>query len=160
MFPGPKASKLVFDLLNISDTSWSKIGSPSKKNIRPRKLTWNPKVKVWKIIFLFKGLFFRFHINFLGCTHMSCIVAVILLLLLDTTWGPNVKVFRRSVDKIVVRFFLCHNNDPCCRIILYTFTGFFRQFFYRSCTIHLSIWCKDLHSFSFVKDEKHRLVRS
>ena len=35
--------------------------------IQPRKSTWNPKVKVWKMVFLFKGLFCRFHLNFRGC---------------------------------------------------------------------------------------------
>ena len=34
--------------------------------LHPRKLTWNPKMKVWKIIFLFKGVIFRFHVSFLG----------------------------------------------------------------------------------------------
>ena len=31
----------------------------------PRKLTWNPKVKVWKMMFLFKGLFFQVPYEFL-----------------------------------------------------------------------------------------------
>ena len=32
------------------------------------KLTWNPRMKVWKMIFLFKWVIFRFHVNFQGCT--------------------------------------------------------------------------------------------
>ncbi len=34
----------------------------------PRKLTWNPKMEVWKMIFLFKQVIFRFHVSFRGCT--------------------------------------------------------------------------------------------
>ncbi len=33
----------------------------------PRKLTWNPKMEVWKMIFLFNWVIFRFHVNFQGC---------------------------------------------------------------------------------------------
>ena len=29
---------------------------------------WHPKMKVWKMIFLFKQVIFRFHVNFPGCT--------------------------------------------------------------------------------------------
>ena len=32
--------------------------------IHPRKLTWTPEMEVWKIIFLFKGVIFRFHVSF------------------------------------------------------------------------------------------------
>ena len=38
------------------------------KHLHPWKLTWNPKVKVWKMVFLFKQVIFRFHVNFPGCT--------------------------------------------------------------------------------------------
>ena len=34
--------------------------------LRHQKLTWHPKIKVWKIIFLFKGVIFRFHVCFVG----------------------------------------------------------------------------------------------
>ena len=36
--------------------------------LHPWKLTWNPKMKVWKMIILFKQVMFRFHVNFPGCT--------------------------------------------------------------------------------------------
>ena len=36
-------------------------------SILPRKLTWNPKMEVWKMIFLFNWVIFRFHVNFQGC---------------------------------------------------------------------------------------------
>ena len=36
-------------------------------DLHPWKLTWNPKMKVWKMIFLFKQVIFRFHVNFPGC---------------------------------------------------------------------------------------------
>ena len=42
-----------------------------KKNLKPElhpwNLTWNPKMEVWKMIFLFKQVFVRFHVNFSGC---------------------------------------------------------------------------------------------
>jgi len=38
------------------------------KNLHPWKLTWNPKVKVWKMVFLFKRVIFRFYVNFPGST--------------------------------------------------------------------------------------------
>ena len=34
--------------------------------VHPQKLTWNPKMEVWKIIFLFKGMMFMFHVSFRG----------------------------------------------------------------------------------------------
>ena len=36
--------------------------------IHPRKLTWNPKMRVWKMFLLFKWVFFGFHVSFLRCT--------------------------------------------------------------------------------------------
>ena len=38
--------------------------------IHPWKLTWNPKMKVWKMSFLFKQVIFRFHVKFQGCTGL------------------------------------------------------------------------------------------
>ena len=35
-------------------------------NIHPKKRTWKLKMKVWKMIFLFKGVIFRFHVSFWG----------------------------------------------------------------------------------------------
>ena len=37
-------------------------------HLHPRKLTWNPKMEVGKMIFLFSWVIFRFHVNFQGCT--------------------------------------------------------------------------------------------
>ena len=34
--------------------------------IHPGKLTWNPKMEVWKMIFLLNWVIFRFHLNFPG----------------------------------------------------------------------------------------------
>ena len=42
--------------------------------IHPRKLTWNPKIEVRKMIFPFKGMIFRFYASFGGCILPSCIV--------------------------------------------------------------------------------------
>ena len=35
-------------------------------NYSLQKLTWNPKMEVWKMIFLFKHVIFRFHVSFRG----------------------------------------------------------------------------------------------
>ena len=34
--------------------------------LHPQNLRWNPKMKAWKMFFLFKWVFFRFHVNFSG----------------------------------------------------------------------------------------------
>ena len=41
-----------------------------KKNLRkhPGRLTWNLKMMVWKMIFLFNWVIFRFHVVLPGCT--------------------------------------------------------------------------------------------
>ena len=38
------------------------------------RLTWNPKMEVWKMIFLYNWVIFRFHVNLPGCncTNMHC----------------------------------------------------------------------------------------
>ena len=43
--------------------------------LHPWKLTWNPKMEVWKMIFLFKQVIFRCHVNFPGCNifKMGCL---------------------------------------------------------------------------------------
>ena len=41
----------------------------SLTHIFPWRLTWNPKMEVWKMNFLFNWvILFRFHVNFPGCT--------------------------------------------------------------------------------------------
>lgn len=37
-----------------------------RRKVYPRKLTWNPKIEVWKMIFQFKGVIFQFHVSFRG----------------------------------------------------------------------------------------------
>ena len=44
-----------------------------EESYTPEKLTWNPKMEVWKMIFLFKQVIFRFHVNFPGCMYLLCI---------------------------------------------------------------------------------------
>ena len=39
--------------------------------VHPWKLTWNPKMEIWKMIFLFKQVIFRFHVHFPGCICWS-----------------------------------------------------------------------------------------
>ena len=35
-------------------------------HVHPGKLTWNPKMNVWKMIFVFKQVNFTFHVHFPG----------------------------------------------------------------------------------------------
>ena len=35
--------------------------------LHPRNSTWNPKMKAWKMVFLFKLVIFRFHVSFREC---------------------------------------------------------------------------------------------
>ena len=44
-------------------------GPMTGKWLHPRKLTWNPKIGVWKMIFLFKGMVFQFHVSFRGSNN-------------------------------------------------------------------------------------------
>ena len=55
---------------NAIDVCKSMDGHASKR-LHPRRLTWNLKMMVWKMIFLFKQVIFRFHVNFPGCSHYS-----------------------------------------------------------------------------------------
>ena len=48
----------VFFLLAFCFVLWT---------LLPGKLTWNPKMELWKMIFLFKQVIFRFHVSFRGC---------------------------------------------------------------------------------------------
>ena len=47
------------------------------RRVHPRKLTWNPKMEVWKMLFLFKQVIFMFHVSFRGSTFNSCGVYVL-----------------------------------------------------------------------------------
>ena len=38
------------------------------KTLHPRNLTWNPKLEVWKMFFLFTTVILRFHVSFPGGT--------------------------------------------------------------------------------------------
>ena len=35
----------------------------------PRKPTWNPKMEIWKMMFFFKKVMFRFHVSFGDCNY-------------------------------------------------------------------------------------------
>ena len=53
----------------ISDDFTSR---PANNELHPRNLTWNPKMKVWKMFFLFTWLILRFHDNLPGCINLCC----------------------------------------------------------------------------------------
>ena len=38
--------------------------------VHPRRLPWNLKIDLWKTIFLYNPLVFRFHVNLPGCTSL------------------------------------------------------------------------------------------
>ena len=40
-------------------------------DLHPGKFTWNPKMEVWKMMFLFNWVIFRFHVNFPGCNRKN-----------------------------------------------------------------------------------------
>ena len=42
-----------------------------RKEILPWNLTWNLKMEVWKMIFLFSWVLFRFHVKFQGCMYFK-----------------------------------------------------------------------------------------
>ena len=41
---------------------------PKKVQVHPGRLTWNLKMMVWKMMFLFNWVIFRFHVNLPGRT--------------------------------------------------------------------------------------------
>ena len=43
-------------------------GLEASQQIHPGRLTWNPKLEVWKMIFPVNLVIFRLHVNFQGCT--------------------------------------------------------------------------------------------
>ena len=63
----------LFFLINVGksnrpmDPSWDWLIDP----ILPQNLTWNLKMMVWKMIFLFNWVIFRFHVKFQGCNPPS-----------------------------------------------------------------------------------------
>ena len=59
-----QTTSILFFESNTSFPIWSHW---NQKPILPRKLTWNPKMEVWKMIFLFKQVIFRFHVSFREC---------------------------------------------------------------------------------------------
>ena len=69
---------IVFIILPETNSSPLKIGHLKRKH--PGKLTWNPKMEVWKMIFLFNWVTFRFHVNFQGCSIPTIHFQVLLLL--------------------------------------------------------------------------------
>jgi len=40
-----------------------------KDDVHPGRLTWNLKMMVWKMIFLYNWVIGRFHVNLPGCTQ-------------------------------------------------------------------------------------------
>ena len=55
------------DVARLNNPKVCRIFSINKICIFPRKLTWNPKMEVWKMIFLFKQAIFRFRVCFREC---------------------------------------------------------------------------------------------
>ena len=62
--------------------------------IYPWKLPWNPKMEVWKMIFLFKQVIFRFHVNFPGCKIFTTDVCQIFH---TSSWANVIATLKRPV---------------------------------------------------------------
>ena len=58
----PPSHRLIFCPLTGFARTWS--------SGHFQKVTWNPKMEVWKMSFLFNGVIFRLHVIFQGCTSM------------------------------------------------------------------------------------------
>ena len=54
------------------DRSFSCKTEPAIYTLHSRKLTWNPRMKVWTMIFLFKGAMFRFHVTLRRSSWSIC----------------------------------------------------------------------------------------
>ena len=63
--PGCLKTMIQVDLQHIFQMGWWKT-----TQLHPGKLTWNPKMEVWKMIFLFNWVIVRFHVNFQGCSKV------------------------------------------------------------------------------------------
>ena len=84
------ARNRVHNLLNLqcgtgNSKSWifhllkNKGSNRDLLSVHPGRLTWNPKMEVGKMIFLFNWVIFRFHVNFEGCTpsrHLSYLYSI------------------------------------------------------------------------------------
>ena len=56
------------------DATWRKKPAyqAGENDLHPGKLTWNPKMEVWKMIFLFGWVMLWFHVNFQGVYTSNC----------------------------------------------------------------------------------------
>ena len=64
----PQVSQVAFFLIRAKKVSDFTRPFLKSQKVHPWKLTWNPKMEVWKMIFLFYWVIFRFHVNFPGCS--------------------------------------------------------------------------------------------
>ena len=69
-------------------------GFTPRKLIHPGRLTWNLKMMVWKMIFLFNWVVFRFHVNLPGC--MIGRRFPFPFLLKWSLWKGNIRSFSRE----------------------------------------------------------------
>ena len=58
---GCEESPNLHSRMEVCNRPMDPVGTPPKIN------GWNPKMEIWKMIFLFNGVIFRFHDNFHGC---------------------------------------------------------------------------------------------
>ena len=57
----------LWNELSGGETTIRGILTAKQIRILPRNLTWNLKMMVWKMVFLFQGCILRFHVNLPGC---------------------------------------------------------------------------------------------
>lgn len=60
--------------------------------LKLRNLTWNPNMTVWKMMFLFKRLFFRFHVFFWGGGYTLFLFWKVWWWCLQRWWSANTVV--------------------------------------------------------------------
>ena len=64
--------------------------------LHPGKLTWNPKMEIWKMIFLFNWVIFGSMFIFEGCN--SLVLDGFSLVKLETCWSANFHDFFQCIN--------------------------------------------------------------
>ena len=78
-------------------------------HVHPGKLTWNPKMKVWKMIFVFKQVIFTFHVHFPGCIYF-CICFLLHLCISQRPFEKD-SVHRSPYQDLSLGGLICFNGQ-------------------------------------------------
>ena len=95
--------------------------SQQKSEVLPRKLTWNLKMKVWKMSFPLKGVIFRFHVSFrgsifqgAGCFHGVIFPICSMMPSLEAISFATIPIQKIATSRCTVRFL--PNGDSSYKI--------------------------------------------